>query len=1031
MGLIYAYDVGSNSIGYSVLRTGENGEPYEIVEVGAHTFPDSRDAKSNASLAARRRQKRGERRNRDRYKLRRKDLLKALKRAGLMPQEAGACEALKGLDPYELRARGLDRALSKSELGRALFHIHEKRGFRSNRLQVSEDSEAGEIKQAIEHTDVLMGRAGARTYGELLFMRREAEKRSYNRRRGKRPTVKSSPGADGLYPSRHHLEAEVRRLWESQMRFHPDLTQELGDQLFKIIFRQRPLRPVMPGKCAVEHSEFRAPWASPEAQQFRYLQDISHLRVIEGNTERPLTLEERRMACSILESQKEVTFNSLRQKLKLPKAAAFNLEGATKPILKGNATSAILGNIFGPDRWSEMDQSGLVYRLLTEEDEGKLRAELGEFPEDVITKAISASLPSGYARLSLKAIRAILPHLMVCNSFAEACSRAGYQHTKQVPTEKLDHLPYYGTLDALAPHLAEDPNTGEGKIANPTVHRGLNQLRKLTNNLIDKYGKPDRIHLELVRECFTSKKQKKAHELRDKANQILKDQARKECRKRNVTDSNHNLLKYRLFKELPENRQCCIYTGRPITLENLFSAEIEIDHIHPFAASLDDGIGNKVLCARSANRAKARKTPYEAFGQRHLPGFEWEGIEERLRLFSGKGKRVAKTPGEMAWARKAAQRFGKETVRDLMEGESNFLARHLNDTAYISKVARLYLNHIVDTVVTIPGTLTAAFRYAWNLNSILNTKSNRKERVDHRHHAIDALVVGCIDRSMLQRISKAAELDNQIGSLYDLKRAEKDSGLKVPLPWDTFFEDATRAVQRVIVTAKPNHAVSGALLEDTAYGILGDSELVYRVPIEGLSEAQVKSIRDSALRVRVKNFLTNYPGYNKAAPGKPRDNIRAAALTAFSQISGVRTIRIIKKNATAVPIKDKQGRPYKALLPAEIHHIDIFEVGKKWVGKPVFLYEAARGVLSSDTPVLRLHKGDYLELDYEGSRRIFKVVQLDQSHKRINVVEHFKAGKAAKEENLIKVTYNQLRKMSAKLVKLKPGLGDLSSSLKT
>ena len=126
-------DLGSNSIGWFVIWLDENGDPCELGPGGVRIFPDGRDPQSKSSNAVSRREARGMRRRRDRYLKRRARLMEQLIKFGLMPSDVSERKALERCDPYELRADALDRCLPLHHVGRALFHLNQRRGFRSNR----------------------------------------------------------------------------------------------------------------------------------------------------------------------------------------------------------------------------------------------------------------------------------------------------------------------------------------------------------------------------------------------------------------------------------------------------------------------------------------------------------------------------------------------------------------------------------------------------------------------------------------------------------------------------------------------------------------------------------------------------------------------------------------------------------------------------------------------------------------------------------------------------------------------------------
>ena len=152
-----AIDVGTNSVGWCALRLDASGAPSGIADMGVRIFHDSRDPQSGTSLAGDRRVARGARRRRDRYLKRRDRLMTALARHGLMPSDAAARKALEGLDAYELRARALDQALTPHETGRALFHLSQRRGFKSNRIAqggAEDEKEDGLIRAGVSDSSV-------------------------------------------------------------------------------------------------------------------------------------------------------------------------------------------------------------------------------------------------------------------------------------------------------------------------------------------------------------------------------------------------------------------------------------------------------------------------------------------------------------------------------------------------------------------------------------------------------------------------------------------------------------------------------------------------------------------------------------------------------------------------------------------------------------------------------------------------------------------------------------------------------------
>ena len=122
----------ANSPDWCVLDLGWDGQPKGIRRLGVRIFASRRNP-SGTSLAVDRRNARSARRRRDRFLDRRADLMRALIKHGLMPTDLAELKKLEVINPYELRANGLTKLLKPYFFGRALFHINQRHGFKSNR----------------------------------------------------------------------------------------------------------------------------------------------------------------------------------------------------------------------------------------------------------------------------------------------------------------------------------------------------------------------------------------------------------------------------------------------------------------------------------------------------------------------------------------------------------------------------------------------------------------------------------------------------------------------------------------------------------------------------------------------------------------------------------------------------------------------------------------------------------------------------------------------------------------------------------
>ena len=141
-------DIGTNSIGWAVLDLENPNFRSRLVAAGVRIFSEGRDPKSKATLKATRTQKRSMRRRRDRYHQRRTYLLVELTKAGLFPNDNDERYRLQKLNPLEIRASALTEKIPLHHLGRALFHINQRRGFKSNRKDTSKEVTTGKVSHS-------------------------------------------------------------------------------------------------------------------------------------------------------------------------------------------------------------------------------------------------------------------------------------------------------------------------------------------------------------------------------------------------------------------------------------------------------------------------------------------------------------------------------------------------------------------------------------------------------------------------------------------------------------------------------------------------------------------------------------------------------------------------------------------------------------------------------------------------------------------------------------------------------------------
>ena len=1010
-------DLGANSLGWAALRLDRAGDPIGILAMGSRIFSDGRDPKSGASLAVDRRAARAMRRRRDRFKQRQAALLKYLIRDGLFPADQADRQRLADEDPYALRARALDEELSLFEIGRALFHLNQRRGFQSNRkADRGQDDEAGKIAVGVDRLNQQMEEQGARTLGEFLHQRRRAATDANHIpsvRTRLRPETGEGAKGDGydFYPSRALIAEEFEEIWAAQAPHYPDtLTQQVHDRLYEIIFHQRPLRAPQVGQCTLVAGETRLPKAHPLFQKRRLLEEINALMIVRpGEIAQRLTPEERDTLYLKLKDKRTVSFATLRKTLKLDSAARFNKESENRTELKGDEVAAELGakTRLGT-RWQHLSgdqQWEVVHRLMALEsqaDEAAFRDWISQtydlLPEQAAA-VLGARLPQGHGRFGPTATTTLIDSLLHDRTedgrvvvYSEAVQRSGLGHHSDLRHDRDDEdvteLPYYGV--ALERHIM--PGTAEptdpeemriGRLTNPTVHIGLNQLRHVVNRLIRAYGPPKEIAIELARELKLSEDEKKKRNSENRDNRLAAEGRSKKLEEIRQRDTGANRALLKLWEELnPGNvlDRRCIYTGEQISIDMLFSDRVEVDHILPFAQTLDDSNGNKLLCLREANREKRRRSPYEAWGHTD----RWPDIAERASRLP-KPKRWRFEPDAM-------QRFATE---------DGFLARHLVDTQYLGRLAREYLSWLYPGrgegsghVWVSPGRLTEMVRRKLGLNDLLPDHNfgggadQPKNRLDHRHHAIDALVVAIVDRGMLQAIARASGQDGSEGR----------ERIHIPAPWDGFRDDLRVAVNGIIVSHRPDHGTvakaglargrdqtAGRLHNDTAYGLTGETDakgnsiVVRRIPLSAIKKpADIARVRDPLLRNALAEFT-------KGLDGKAFE----ARIGRFHELGpllyrGIRRVRVVE-TLTVIPIRDAEGRAYKGYKGDSNYRYDVWEMPDgKWRCQVVSMFDAHQSTEQARPhpaarKILSLQRNDILAIERtEGDRELVRVVKFSE-----------------------------------------------------
>ena len=998
-----ALDIGTNSIGWALYELNKYKKPCSIVSTGVRIFPSGRSPKDYSTLNASRRQARLQRRQRDRYIQRRNLLLSLLKKHGLFPESTSACKKLEALNPYELRAEGMKKRLDINHFGRALFHLNQRRGFKSNRKSAT-DKEYGVIAQSIKTSKELMEKSSSKTYGEFLWKRFQKmieNRKTPGSQQENWVLARKALDAGGkdnytVYAKREMIEDEFNKLWDKQSKYHDKLkNKELKEIFKKAIFYQRQLKKPIVGTCELTGKK-RIAKALPSFQKFRILKELNNLAYTNlGESKFVCSLDRgiefRDHIIKILFNKNEVKFSQIEKEFKnffvdIDNFSRFNLDTYSRKSLEGNKINAVLKKIIPDwinwdldiqDRFIELLQGECKEEDFMKED-AEVLTDLQGFSKEnklnlsdaVLRECLKClvKLPAGHGKYSKEAIEKILPFLEKGDLEYKAIESANLLYTDKKEKKLMRKLPLYQEI--LSTHCVEirprakkiDPTQSQSpaekyknfRITNPTVHIAFNQLRLVVNDLIKIHGKPSQIVVETARDLPLGVKSKSELEKNQKQNKKRNDEARQVIDEFNQEKNKSNILRYKLWREQNET---CVYSGRKISKSKLYSPELEVDHILPYSQTLDDSFMNKVLVYRSTNQNKGSSTPFEAFSHNKE---KWRDILCR----SGKLNK------------KKSWRFNANAMEKFQE-QGDFLTRQLNDTRYISKYSKEYLESICKNVWVVRGQTTFLLR---------RVLSFEKSRDDHRNHTKDALIIGLVDRALVQHISNIAKtIEGQNKArLEDIGKAIK----KEIKPWVSYKEDVKKAISKTIVSHRKRTKKEGRLHDETAYGfspkvkdfskpidtyyyvdILNDH--IVKANQKKLDEIISKKIREDFLKELQKN-----------------GSLSKEFLIKYHQETGIRRIRIMKRQRVLPPIKDREGKPYKAFKGGSNYAIKLFETkDKKWDAEIITTFAANQ----KDFKVLqgegKLMKGDMLFFE----KRYWVLRKFDQN-KNIIFLEHFSSG---------------------------------------
>ena len=742
-----------------------------------------------------------------------------------------------------------------------------------------------------------------------------------------------------------------------------------------------------------------APKSSPLFQLCRIYEAVNNIRLTRPDgSPRDITPEERVKIVAHLQSSASLSFAALKKLLKEKALIADQL--TSKSGLKGNTTRVALAAALQPypqyHRLLDMElETRMMTVQLTDEETGEvterevavvtdsyvhqplyrlwhilysieerdamrraLITQLGMKEEDLDGGLLDQLyrldfVKPGYGNKSAKFICKLLPQLQQGLGYSEACAAVGYRHSNSPTSEEITER----TL------LEKIPLLQRNELRQPLVEKILNQMINLVNALKAEYG-VDEVRVELARELKMSREERErmaeGNRRREKENKAIAEKIQ-EC---GLFPTKSRIRKYMLWEEAGEQ---CLYCGQILTLSQCLNGDdMEVEHIIPKSVLYDDSYGNKTCACRRCNKEKGNRTALEYI---RAKGWEDEYMERINGLLDKKA---------ISYSKHQRLRWLKEDI------PSDFLERQLRLTQYISRQAMAILRQGIRRVSASEGGVTARLRSLWGYDDILHTlnldrydsmgetervsregETTEKLRIkdwskrkDHRHHAIDALVVASTRQGYIQRlnrVSSESEREAMSGEI-EMQKAAKTDKLSLLERWLTqrphlSVRAVSDKVAEILISYRPGKRVvtrgrniylrhgkkcvqsgllvpRGPLSKETVYGqitVNGEPQIVCKYDLHGLKAKDVDYVVDLALRKRLKELLAQHGGKEKEAFA---GDVYMDEAGTQGPIRSVRCFTGLDRGKMKAVKYDEQGDAVGFVSPRNNHHLAIYRTPK-------------------------------------------------------------------------------------------------------
>ncbi len=859
-------DLGTASIGLVAFELDEDDTPLGVTYHSVRIFDEPLTPPKKGGVGEPKKAIRRLKRQQRRLQTRRVRRLRKLAHlAPLLGLDPTAIPADHGQSIHRLRALAAHQAIALPELFQVLLKLAKRRGYAGGFRERGDDEESGVVKAGIGKLQSDMEAHGCETLGDYLQWRFA---------QGQTLKLKGA----GLYADRQMVLEEFERIWAIQTQHHPVLHSggdELRETFRAAIFFQRPLRSPAPmvGNCPLEPSLRRAPMAQPATQRFRIEKQIADLRWSHGRRQHPLDTRQQQVIRELLCVHAEVSFEYIYRELDArgcprPPLYWLNLESSSRDKLVGDKTRAAMERLGLLAPWSALTpgQQITVINLLADIGSPELlrepdwprhltagsgnRVRSRQFDPEVVAflnqlavhprfgRLAAIGLESGRSAYSLKAL----------NKLASAMTEYGCDEHSATA---LVYPPDSQCQTGLATSLEVPRTTG-----NVVVDVALRQIRREVNNAVRHLGGPPaQIIVELSRDMALGVTRRAEIISRIDKNTRMRRQAAKAISDSGATATTSAIRRYLLWTE--QDQSWCPYCTQPINLSDALDGGVtHYEHIYPRSLTR---IGKQrdflVLAHRECNDAKSDRTPWQAWGQGQDPA-RWQVVQERAARL--RSKRLYG---------KARQLLAEETADTTIDEQviQDFSARQFHESSWIAKLAAGWLRTICPDVMVGRGTLTAHLRRAWGLETVIpevrldeglrlldtdgqvidsdafgryrnhweghpaaeRTDRMPDKRIDHRHHLIDALVIGLCDRSLYQRMARHYKKVTEAGET-------RMRWFKEP-PLHQIRPLALSLIRDCNLTHKPDRHLGGNLFQESAYGRSKDGQrLLKRKLVETL-----------------------------------------------------------------------------------------------------------------------------------------------------------------------------------------------------